>query len=191
VLFEHIGKSGRALEAGIPSDLLDGHGAMPHRVDRVSEAPLDQITVGRPLRRSVKAADEIIFGNADELCEIGQCYVAADIGLNWVEKGIAPSQVIGQSAGPAATPLSRPLCPYRQTAQYGGTGDIHDAANWVCGGSLETPQVVCPDVLVRFKHEVDGGLDFRGSGVRPEDCHERDQKEERDHDDDDDNSDHG
>jgi hypothetical protein len=111
--------------------------------------------------------------------------------VNWVEKGIAPSEVIGNSSGPAAIPLSRPLCPYPQTAQYVGTGDIHDAANWVCGGSLETPQVVCPDVLVRFKHEVDGGLDFRGSGVRPEDCHERDQKEERDHDDDDDNSDHG
>jgi hypothetical protein len=111
--------------------------------------------------------------------------------VNWVEKDIAPSQVIGHSAGPAATPLSRPLCPYPQTAQYVGTGDIHDAGNWVCGGNLETPQVVCPDVLVRFKDEVDGSLDFRGSGVRPEDCHARDSKEGRDHDEEDDNSDHG
>ena len=93
--------------------------------------------------------------------------------VNWVEKGIAPSQVIGQSAGPAATSLSRPLCPYPRTAQYVGTGDIHDAANWVCGGNLETPQVVCPDVLVRFKDEVDGSLDFRGSGVQPDECHAR------------------
>ena len=38
----------------------------------------------------------------------------------WVEKGIAPSQVLGQSAGPAAAPLSRPLCPYPQTANYKG-----------------------------------------------------------------------
>jgi Tannase and feruloyl esterase len=106
--------------------------------------------------------------------------------VDWVEKGIAPSHVIGQSAGPAATPLSRPLCPYPQTARYIGSGDIHDAANWVCGGNLETPQVVCPDVLVRYKHEVDGHLDFRGSGVRPEDCRARDQKEDQD--DDDDNS---
>jgi len=93
--------------------------------------------------------------------------------VNWVEKGIAPSEVIGKSAGPAATPLSRPLCPYPQTATYSGSGDIHDAANWRCGGNLETPKIICPDVLVRYKHEVNGSLDFRGSGVRPEDCHAR------------------
>ena len=84
----------------------------------------------------------------------------------------------GKSAGPAATPLSRPLCPYPQTARYVGTGDIHDAVNWVCGGNLETPQVVCPDVVVGFKHEVNGRLDFRGSGVRPAECHPREQPED-------------
>ncbi len=103
--------------------------------------------------------------------------------VNWVEKGTAPTQVIGKSAGPAATPLSRPLCPYPQTAKYLGTGDIHDAANWACGGDLETPQVVCPDVLVKFKHEVDGNLDFRDSGVRPDTCHARDPDDGGDHDD--------
>ncbi|HEV2547832.1 MAG TPA: tannase/feruloyl esterase family alpha/beta hydrolase [Stellaceae bacterium] len=97
--------------------------------------------------------------------------------VNWVEHGVAPTQVIGQSAGPAAPPLSRPLCPYPQTAHWTGNGDFHDAANWVCSGNLETPQTVCPDVLVRFKHEVNGELDFGGSGVRPEDCgaHEQSQ----------------
>jgi hypothetical protein len=94
--------------------------------------------------------------------------------VDWVEKDIAPSQVIGQSAGPAAAPLSRPLCPYPQTAQYIGSGDIDNAANWVCGGNLETPKAICPDVLVRYKHEVNGNLDFRGSGVRPEECGTRD-----------------
>jgi hypothetical protein len=94
--------------------------------------------------------------------------------VDWVEKGNAPSEVIGNSSGPAATPLSRPLCPYPQTAKYLGHGDIHVAANWACGGDLETPEVVCPDVLVRYKHEVHGGLDFRGSGVDPEACHVHD-----------------
>jgi hypothetical protein len=100
--------------------------------------------------------------------------------VSWVENGIAPSKVIGQSAGPAATPPSRPLCPYPQTAHWTGNGDFHDAANWVCGGNLETPQTVCPDVLVRFKHEVNGELDFRDSGVRPEDCGARDQNDDGD-----------
>jgi Branched-chain amino acid transport system / permease component/Tannase and feruloyl esterase len=54
--------------------------------------------------------------------------------VDWVERGIAPSQVIGQSSGPAAIPVSRPRCPYPQTAQYIGSGDIYDAANWGCGG---------------------------------------------------------
>jgi hypothetical protein len=88
----------------------------------------------------------------------------------WVEKGIAPSQVIGQSAGPAAVPLSRPLCPYPQTAKYTGLRDIHDAANWVCGGNMETVQTVCPNVLVRYKDEVDGPLDFAQSGINPAAC---------------------
>jgi feruloyl esterase len=89
-----------------------------------------------------------------------------------------------------ASPLSRPLCPYPQTAQYTGSGDIHDAANWVCGGNLETPQAVCPDVLVRYKHEVNGNLDFRGSGVRPEDCGARDHDQDPEHEEHD-VSDHG
>ena len=97
--------------------------------------------------------------------------------VNWVEKNIAPDQVIGHSAGPAAIPLSRPLCPYPQTALYKGSGDKYSDANWVCGGNLETTQVVCPDVLVRYKHEVDGDLDYYDSGVSPEGCgaHDDDQ----------------
>lgn len=57
-----------------------------------------------------------------------------------------------------------------QTTQYTVSGDIQSAANWVCGGNLETPQTVSPEVVVRYKDEVSGKLDFRGSGVRPVDC---------------------
>jgi feruloyl esterase len=48
---------------------------------------------------------------------------------NWVEKGIAPDQMMGVNA---AQGLTRPLCPYPQAAQYKGSGDLKDAANWTC-----------------------------------------------------------
>jgi len=55
---------------------------------------------------------------------------------DWVEKGTPPptviaSKLIGQ--GPAAkVNLSRPLCPFPQTAKYNGAGDTSDAANFSC-----------------------------------------------------------
>ena len=64
--------------------------------------------------------------------------------INWVEKGVAPDQVIGSgnTTVPAFIPgspttLTRPLCPYPQTAVYNGSGSVTDAANWQCGGDLE------------------------------------------------------
>jgi hypothetical protein len=110
--------------------------------------------------------------------------------IDWVENGIAPSEVIGSgnTSVPAfvsgsPTTLTRPLCPYPQTAVYNGSGNVNDAANWQCGGDLErnipvgTPlsgppglPVACYDVLVQYKHEVKGPLDFEGSGVDPAFC---------------------
>ena len=46
----------------------------------------------------------------------------------WVEKGIPPDQMMGTGA----KGLTRPLCPYPQYAEYRGTGDLKDAANWAC-----------------------------------------------------------
>jgi hypothetical protein len=111
--------------------------------------------------------------------------------INWVEKGMVPDQVIGSgnTAAPAFIPgspttLTRPLCPYPQTAVYNGSGDVNAAANWHCGGDLErgtpvgTPlsgppaqPVACYDVLAKYKHEVNGPLDYQGSGVSPAFCH--------------------
>jgi hypothetical protein len=107
--------------------------------------------------------------------------------INWVEKGIAPSQVLGSTPGSTPT-LTRPLCPYPQTAKYKGAGDIHDAANWVCGGNMETQETVCPDIRVKYKDEVDGRLDPAQSGVDPGFCHRDDDHmadNDRDHDRDD------
>jgi feruloyl esterase len=46
----------------------------------------------------------------------------------WVEKGVAPDQMMGIGANG----LTRPLCPYPQYADYKGTGDLKDAGNWTC-----------------------------------------------------------
>ena len=110
--------------------------------------------------------------------------------INWVEKGVAPDQVMGSgnTSVPAFIPgspttLTRPLCPYPQTAVYNGLGSVTDAANWHCGGDLEqnvpvgTPlsgapgqPVPCYDVLAKYKHEVNGPLDYQGSGLNPAVC---------------------
>lgn len=48
----------------------------------------------------------------------------------WVEDGTAPASVEATSAANAGR--SRPLCPYPQHAQYSGSGDSEDAANFAC-----------------------------------------------------------
>ena len=66
---------------------------------------------------------------------------------------------------------------------YNGSGDVTDAANWHCGGNLEKNvpvgaplsgppglPVPCYDVLVQYKHEVNGPLDYESSGVDPSMC---------------------
>jgi feruloyl esterase len=52
----------------------------------------------------------------------------------WVEQGIAPSRLIGAGPSPIspAETMTRPLCPYPQQAQYKGSGNTNDAANFVC-----------------------------------------------------------
>jgi feruloyl esterase len=62
--------------------------------------------------------------------------------VNWVEQGAAPDSIIaGNSFDQTSNPLSgsalpegrtRPLCPYPQYAQYTGTGDSENAANFTC-----------------------------------------------------------
>jgi hypothetical protein len=102
--------------------------------------------------------------------------------VNWVEHGVAPTQVLGSTP---VTTLTRPLCPYPQTAKYKGTGDITNAANWVCGGNMETRETVCPDIRVKYKHEVDGPLDPAQTGVDEGFCHRREARNDGDGDRDD------
>ncbi len=91
--------------------------------------------------------------------------------VDWVENGHPPERILAETKSPEGkVTRSRPLCPYPQTAIYKGTGSTDDAANFRCGGNLETPQVVCSDVLVQYKHETDGPLDYSGTGVDERVC---------------------
>ncbi len=52
----------------------------------------------------------------------------------WVEKGVAPDQIMGFGRDG----LTRPLCPYPQYAEYKGTGDLKNAENWTCKWKMGT-----------------------------------------------------
>jgi hypothetical protein len=77
----------------------------------------------------------------------------------WVENNDPPEAILAQNTVGGVT-RTRPLCPYPQTAIYRGSGSTDDANNFFCGGNLETRDVVCDSVLVKYKHEVNGRLDF-------------------------------
>jgi len=50
-------------------------------------------------------------------------------------------------------------------------GPPYTASDFHCGGNLETPSTVCPDVLVKYKHEASSGqLDFTDTGVNRNIC---------------------
>jgi Tannase and feruloyl esterase len=53
---------------------------------------------------------------------------------NWVEKSVAPDTMLGTGA----QGLTRPLCPYPQYAEYKGSGDLKDGANWACKAPAPT-----------------------------------------------------
>ncbi len=70
-------------------------------------------------------------GGGDRLHDIDAALEA------WVEKGIAPEQIIATKYETGSNPQSgivrtRPLCPYPQVARWKGTGSTDDAANFVC-----------------------------------------------------------
>jgi len=50
----------------------------------------------------------------------------------WVERGAAPNQIIARHMTQGAVDMTRPLCPYPEVAQWKGSGNTNDAANFVC-----------------------------------------------------------
>ena len=89
--------------------------------------------------------------------------------VNWVENGVAPELILGQTSVNGVT-RTRPICPYPKTAIYSGSGSTDDAASFECGGNLEKLHTVCADALTRYKDEGGGALDYTGMGVNPVAC---------------------
>jgi hypothetical protein len=52
--------------------------------------------------------------------------------VNWVEKGQAPDRISAQGSTAVMASVKRPLCAYPKHAQYKGSGDISDEANFTC-----------------------------------------------------------
>jgi feruloyl esterase len=50
----------------------------------------------------------------------------------WVERGVAPEEIVATRSINGIVDRSRPLCPYPKIAVYRGTGDTNDAASFVC-----------------------------------------------------------
>jgi feruloyl esterase len=57
----------------------------------------------------------------------------------WVERGVAPEQVIATHSVNGVVDRVRPLCVYPNVAVYSGKGDTNDAASFVCRESGTTP----------------------------------------------------
>jgi hypothetical protein len=90
--------------------------------------------------------------------------------VDWVENEDSPETITATVTTNGVVTRTRPLCPYPQTAIYNGSGSTDDAANFHCGGNLETREEVCDSVLVKYKHEVDGWLDYREGGTSRREC---------------------
>jgi feruloyl esterase len=51
----------------------------------------------------------------------------------WVEKGEAPTTILGRRVDQGKVMRTRPLCVYPETAKYKGSGSIDEAASFTCG----------------------------------------------------------
>jgi hypothetical protein len=80
-----------------------------------------------------------------------------DIMVKWVEEGVAPDQILASGGG-----RTRPLCPFPQTAIYNGSGSTDDAANFHCGGNLQTRAAICQGLIAEYKRETRKAVDTMG-----------------------------
>jgi Tannase and feruloyl esterase len=90
--------------------------------------------------------------------------------VNWVENKVPPQTITATVTTGGVVTRTRPLCPYPQTAIYKGSGSTDDAASFSCGGNLETRAQVCDSVLVKYKHEAKGPLDYREGATTRGEC---------------------
>ena len=88
-----------------------------------------------------------------------------NIMVNWVENGVAPDSILASGGGRA-----RPLCPFPQEAIYDGVGDPNAASSFSCGGNIQTRQVICDGLLVKYKQETGAALEEFGGVYNEASC---------------------
>lgn len=59
--------------------------------------------------------------------------------IEWVEKGVAPKQIVASQSRDGKDIRTRPLCPYPQVAKYNGNGNPEDARSFVCENQEKRP----------------------------------------------------
>jgi hypothetical protein len=69
----------------------------------------------------------------------------------WVEKGIAPDEIVGSRVVNNQTVRTRPLCPYPEVARYLGTGSIDDESNFVCVNTVPAKVEFSPEIVTLGK----------------------------------------
>lgn len=77
--------------------------------------------------------------------------------IDWTETGVAPGRMTRSSGFPV-------VCPFPQQAVFTGPagGSISDAANYTCGGNLQTAEAICMGLRVPYKNEKANTLQTYG-----------------------------
>ncbi len=52
--------------------------------------------------------------------------------INWVELGRAPGRIVAARVEEGVSKMTRPLCPYPETARYNGSGNPNEAVSFEC-----------------------------------------------------------
>ncbi len=117
-----------------PGESIDYYDAVAAR-DKIAGAAKASGSVTEPLDQSLRLF--MVPGMAHCGDGPGETHFdALGAVVDWVERGTAPDTMIATKLPadqqPKTADVSRPLCPYPQSAQYKGSGDTNDAANFVC-----------------------------------------------------------
>jgi feruloyl esterase len=84
--------------------------------------------------------------------------------IDWVENGIPPDRLPNPSVGNRGGG-----CPFPQQAMFLG-GSVTDPANYVCGGNVQTPAVMCMLLTTPLEMETSNLLTTYGPKTFPAGC---------------------
>jgi feruloyl esterase len=75
--------------------------------------------------------------------------------MKWVEQGVAPDRIIANKFDASGNVTrSRPICAYPSEAAYIGSGDINDAANFVCDTPNLPDRAVTESDLINVRNSL-------------------------------------